>query len=95
MWRLEVDYQDYLEPNSLASVMNGDGTGIGVPHRLLLSYNEAARLIDGGEQVDTAPLQAEMKSYLAQYVSTNYKPEPKKRAKPASFKGANRPAEPS
>jgi len=36
-----------------------------------------------------------MKSYLAEYVAAHYKPEPKKRAKPASFKGANRPAEPS
>ena len=89
-----MDYEEYLEPNSIASVDNQDGAGIAIPHRLMLSYNEAARLVDGGESVDTAPLQAEMKSYLAEYVAANYKPEPKKRAKPASFKGANRPAEP-
>jgi hypothetical protein len=74
-------------------VDNDDGAGLAVPHRLMLSYNEAARLIDGGEQVDTTPLQAEMKAWLADYVAANYKPEPKKRAKPVSFKGANRPAE--
>jgi hypothetical protein len=93
MWRLESDYQDYLEPESMVNVENEDGAGLAVPHRLMLSYNEAARLIDGGEQVDTAPLQSEMKVWLADYVAANYKPETKKRARPASFKGANRPAE--
>jgi hypothetical protein len=77
----------------MGMVDNDDGAGLAVPHRLMLSYNEAARLIDGGEQVDTTPLQAEMKAWLADYVAANYKPEPKKRAKPVSFKGANRPAE--
>ena len=77
----------------MGMVDNDDGVGLAVPHRLMLSYNEAARLIDGGEQVDTTPLQAEMKAWLADYVAANYKPEPKKRAKPVSFKGANRPAE--
>ncbi len=93
MWRMETEYQTYLEPDSMGMVDNDDGAGLAVPHRLMLSYNEAARLIDGGEQVDTTPLQAEMKAWLADYVAANYKPEPKKRAKPVSFKGANRPAE--
>ena len=93
MWRMETEYQPYLEPDSMGMVDNEDGAGLAVPHRLMLSYNEAARLIDGGEQVDTTPLQAEMKAWLADYVAANYKPEPKKRAKPVSFKGANRPAE--
>lgn len=93
MWRLEPDYTNYIEPSSLPLVNDEDGAGLAIPHRLMLSYNEAARLIDGGEQVDTCPLQEEMKVYLAQYVAENYKPEPKKRAKPVSFRGANRPAE--
>ena len=94
MWRLETDFETYLEPNSIPMVSNDDGAGLAIPHRLMLSYNEAARLVDGGEQIDTSPLQEEMKAFLAQYVAENYKPEPKKRAKPVSFKGANRPAEP-
>jgi hypothetical protein len=32
-------------------------------------------------------------SWLQEYVNENYRPEPKKRHKPASFKGAERSAE--
>jgi len=64
-----------------------------IPHRICVSYNEAARLLDGGESVDTVPMSDEHASWLQEYVNENYRPEPKKRHKPASFKGANRPAE--
>ena len=77
MWRME----DHPE----------GGDQIAVPHFLSVSYNEAGRLLDGGETVDNVPLDAETTSWLNDYVNEHYKPEPKKRARPASFKGANRP----
>jgi hypothetical protein len=63
---------------------------IAVPHRVMLSYNEAARLLDGGEQVDQIILDPLILESLQQFVAENYRPEVKKRHRPESFKGANR-----
>jgi len=65
--------------------------GAGVPKLVTVSYNEAARMMDGGATVDGVPMPAEWIPWLAQYVKKHYKPEPKKqRARPPSFKGARR-----
>jgi hypothetical protein len=77
MWRLEE------HPNGQDS--------IAVPHFLSISYYEAGRLLDGGETVENVPLDPETSAWLSDFVAENYKPEPKKRARPVSFKGANRP----
>src|SRR6187402_703966 len=37
-----------------------DGVELAVPKSVTLSYNEAARLMDGGERVDTLPASAEI-----------------------------------
>ena len=66
---------------------------IAVPHRISVSYNEAGRLLDGGESVDNIPLSSEHASWLQEFVNEHYRPEPKKRHRPESFKGANRGAE--
>jgi hypothetical protein len=76
MWRLE-------EVSSLEEV-------VAVPHRVMLSYNEAARLLDGGEQVDQITLDPLILESLQQFVAENYRPQVKKRHRPESFKGANR-----
>ena len=76
MWRLE-------EIPSLEEA-------IAVPHRVMLSYNEAARLLDGGEQVDQVSLDPLILESLQQFVAENYRPEVKKRHRPESFKGADR-----
>jgi hypothetical protein len=91
MWRLEEDIARYIDPQSL-SVAQEENT-IAVPHRICVSYNEAARLLDGGESVDTIAMSDEHASWLQEYVNEHYRPEPKKRHKPASFKGAERPVE--
>ena len=62
----------------------------GVPKSVTVSYNEAARLLDAGERVDGVPMPLEWVPWLAEYVERNYRPEPKKRARPPSFKGAKR-----
>jgi hypothetical protein len=61
-----------------------------VPEIVTPSYHEAARMMDGGAQVDGVPLPGELAAWLAAYVDANYRPEPKKRARPPSFKGARR-----
>ena len=65
--------------------------GAGVPQSITVSYNEAARQMDGGARVDGVPLPAEWLGWLGEYVERHYKPEPKKkRIRPPSFKGARR-----
>ena len=91
MWRLEEDFERYLDEQS-SSLAKAD-SNFAVPHRICVSYNEAARLLDGGESVDTIPMSEEHASWLQEYVDEHYRPEPKKRHRPASFKGADRPAE--
>ncbi len=62
-----------------------------VPHSVTLSYNEAARIMDGGGQVDSVPLPAEVLGWLARFVEAHYRPEgKKKRIRPPSFRGAQR-----
>ena len=91
MWRLEEDYQRFLEPDSL-SHSEAEST-LAIPHRICLSYNEAARLIDGGESVATVVLDKAHWQWLHDFVGAHYRPEPKKRQRPESFKGAQRAAE--
>ena len=64
--------------------------GAGVPKFVTVSYNEAARLLDAGTRVDGVPMPPQWIPWLAEYVEGNYKPEPKKRIRPPSFKGARR-----
>ena len=64
--------------------------GAGVPKSVTVSYNEAARLMDAGARVDGVPMPPQWIPWLAEYVERNYKPEPKKRSRPQSFKGAKR-----
>jgi Protein of unknown function (DUF3305) len=91
MWRLEEDVERYIDEQSLPLARSE--ASFAVPHRICVSYNEAARLLDGGESVDTVPMIDEHAAWLQEYVNDNYRPEPKKRHRPASFKGAKRPME--
>lgn len=56
------------------------------PERVTLSYHEAGRLLDAQEQVDNLPLPAEVRGWLQAYVDEHYKPEPKQRRRPQSFR---------
>jgi hypothetical protein len=55
------------------------------PEIVTLSYNEAARFLDAQERVDNVPLDPEVRELLQLFTDENYKPEPKKRRRPASF----------
>lgn len=64
-----------------------DGMEIAVPKAVTLSYNEAARLMDGGEQVDTLPAPAGIVERLSAFAAEYYKPEPKGKRRKPSFEG--------
>jgi len=51
------------------------------PEVVTVSYNEAARLLDGGESVDAVPMPPEIMTWLAPFVAEHYKPEPKRKVK--------------
>ena len=61
-----------------------------LPKFVTVSYGEAARFMDASEQVDSVPLPRDMCDWLGEFVNNNYKPEPKRRSRPPSFKGAKR-----
>ncbi|MBX3607046.1 MAG: DUF3305 domain-containing protein [Piscinibacter sp.] len=56
------------------------------PEQVTLSYNEAGRRMDAQERVDNVPLPAEGREWLQAFTDANYRPEPKQRRRPASFR---------
>lgn len=75
------------DPQAFVMWRMGDGGLEGEPEvkSVTLSYNEAARLMDAQERVDTVPLPDEVRKWLESYVAEHYKPEPKKKRVKASF----------
>ncbi|MEK7436939.1 MAG: DUF3305 domain-containing protein [Pseudomonadota bacterium] len=63
---------------------------LAVPKFVTLSYGEAARFMEASEQVDTTPMPGDMRDRLGEFVAEHYKPEPKRRSRPPSFRGAKR-----
>lgn len=57
-----------------------------VPQFVTVSYAEAARWMDAGESVDRVPMPPELRPWVSGYVERNYRPEPKKKRRPQSFK---------
>ena len=51
------------------------------PEMVTVSYNEAARFMDGGEQVDAVPMLPEILERMTPFVALHYKPEPKRKVK--------------
>jgi hypothetical protein len=59
---------------------------LAVPQFVTVSYAEAGRWMDAGERVDLVPMPQEMYAWVGGYVERNYKPEPKKKRRPQSFR---------
>ena len=51
------------------------------PVIVTVSYNEAARMLDGGERVDAVPLPAGIRAWMEPFVAEHYKPEPRKKVR--------------
>jgi hypothetical protein len=64
-----------------------EGRETAIPKALTLSYNEAARWMDAGEQVDTLELSGEIAGWLASYTQKYFQPEIKRKRKHPSFEG--------
>jgi hypothetical protein len=60
------------------------------PERVMLSYNEAGRLLDAQEHVDNVTLSPDVTVWLQAYADEHYRPEPKQRRRPASFQAPER-----
>lgn len=52
-----------------------------LPVIVTVSYNQAARMLDGGERVDAVPLPAGILAWMEPFVAEHYKPEPKKKVR--------------
>ena len=74
-------------PSVFVSIRNDEGANDPYPFQATLSYNEAARWMDGGEKVERAVAWPELIAWMGEWVEANYRPEPKKRRKPRSFEG--------
>jgi hypothetical protein len=51
------------------------------PRIATVSYGEAARMMDAGEQVDNVPMPADVYEWVAPFVNEHYKPEPRKKVR--------------
>lgn len=56
------------------------------PQTVTLSYHEAARWLDAQETVEQVPAPQEIVDWMRAFVATHYRPEPKKRRRPQSFR---------
>lgn len=75
------------EPCVFVSVRTDEEGADPYPFQVTASYNEAARWMDGGERVDKAAIDLEFAAWIGEWVEANYRPEPKERIRPKSFKG--------
>ena len=58
-----------------------DATPPVFPVVVTVSYNEAARMMDGGEQVDSVAIPRPVLEWLQPFVAEHYKPEPRRKAR--------------
>jgi hypothetical protein len=56
------------------------------PEAVSLSYHEAGRWLDAQERVDNVPLPSDLRDWLQAYTDEHYRPEPRRRRRPESFK---------
>jgi hypothetical protein len=74
-------------PSIFVALRQDEASGDVHPFQVTLNYTEAARWMDGGERVERTRAWPELIAWMGQWVEDNYRPEPKKRVRPNSFKG--------
>jgi len=75
------------EPSVFVSIRHDEAADDRYPFQATLSYNEAARWMDGGEKVERTRAWPDLARWMGEWVEANYRPEPKKRRRPNSFEG--------
>lgn len=63
-----------------------DEDGLPVPERVTASYDEASAWMDASESVEGVPMPEALVPWVGDYLKANFRPEPKKRIRPQSFK---------
>jgi hypothetical protein len=61
--------------------MHEEGEPAARPVLVTLSYNEAARSLDAGEQVDGVPLAPALADWMRPFIVTHYRPEPRRKVR--------------
>ena len=74
------------DPSVFVSVRTDEASGEPYAFQATLSYNEAARWMDGGERVERASAWPDLIVWMGEWVEANYRPEPKQRQRPKSFR---------
>ncbi len=54
---------------------------LALPVTVSVSYGEAARWLDSGEQVDGVPMSRELADWVGDFVNTHYKPAPRRKVR--------------
>lgn len=49
------------------------------PALVTVSYNEAARMLDGGGRIDAVPMPSQVRAVLEAFVAMHYRPEPRRK----------------
>ena len=52
-----------------------------LPEIVTVSYNQAGRIMDGGERVDPVPMPAAILAWMRPFVDEHYKPEPRRKVR--------------
>ena len=58
-----------------------EGAPVARPVVVTVSYNEAGRFMDGGEQVEGVPLPEPIADVMRPFIEVHYKPEPRRKVK--------------
>lgn len=64
----------------------GEDGDLARPERVTVSYGEAARMMDAGEEVDGVPLPADLLGWIEDFARSHYRPPEKKSGRFASSK---------
>jgi hypothetical protein len=81
-------WQNLVSPGPRVFVMwrREDEQGLPAPERVTASYDEASAWMDASESVEGVPMPEAMVPWVGDYLKANFRPEPKRRIRPQSFK---------
>jgi len=81
-------WQNLVSPGARVFVLwrMEDEDGLPVPERVTASYDEASAWMDASELVEGVPMPEALVPWVGDYLKANFRPEPKKRIRPQSFK---------
>jgi hypothetical protein len=83
LFRDEADnyFLNLSAPVPKVFVMWRSEEGVARPALVTVSYGEAARLLDSGEQVDGVPMPREIADWVGDFVNQHYQPAPRKKVR--------------